>query len=194
MKKKLTVYIREKIQEYTNEIAVAGIIVTVISIAVSICVTVIAVKVDNELKKAVGRIEALSNKTDSTVTKMEPVLQQIAISLVEKATEKYSPAPNDNSTNVSQVEKYWKAAAKFMKEEDYLKAIEQYGKIVKLSVDSRKKAYFDIAIAYAKLSFGDYTDSEQESYRASMEDYMKKAARLGNKEAQQLFREYGEKW
>jgi hypothetical protein len=39
----------------------------------------------------------------------------------------------------------------------------------RLSVDSRKKAYFDIAIAYARLSFGDYTDSEQESYRASMD-------------------------
>jgi tetratricopeptide (TPR) repeat protein len=145
------------------------------------------------------RIEFLTNRMDSALTRMEPLLEKVNIttaSIADNLSKK--PVKQEYQKQqphvASQVEKYWKEGYKLITEGKYKEAIDQFEKVVNQDPEQKKETYYNIAVAYAKLSHGDFTESEQELYRDNMLYYLRKAARLGDKESQNLLKKYGESW
>jgi hypothetical protein len=101
-----------------------------------------------------------------------------------------SKIKSNDSGIISGIREHWEKGDKLMSNKKYKEAIKEYKEIAKLSTDSRKDAYFSIAIAYANLSFGDYSYKEQESYKDFMIYYVKEAASLGNEDAGRLLQKY----
>jgi hypothetical protein len=194
------------IRKYRNGIDILGIAINIISIIVSISVTVIAVNADRELKESVKKIESLTNKMDSVITRMEPVLQKIdtttkstksIVADLVQITVKQQPHPGQQdgaSSGMPQTEKDLKAGYDSLNRGSYEAAIKLFNKVANQNSELKGEAYFNTAVAYARLSYGESADAESELYLKSMLDYLKKAARLENSEAQKLLLKYNENW
>jgi tetratricopeptide (TPR) repeat protein len=190
------------IQKHKTVIDNFGILINITGIIVSIYVTIIAMRADEALKESSQRIELLTHRMDSAIMRIEPVVNRTdsAIGTIgnvlatKMIQQKFPKQQNDNVLVVSQVEKLWKNGYILMNEEKYREAIAQFKEVVKQDKRLEEDAYYNIAVAYAKLSRGDFSDKEKESYKDAMLSYLKKAARLGNQEGQNLLRKYGESW
>jgi tetratricopeptide (TPR) repeat protein len=132
---------------------------------------------------------------DSTIMRIEPVINRadskldiIVKILAQQKTQQHPKRQNDNVP----VKELWNKGCILENEGKYLEAIAQFEEVVKQDKSFEAEAYFNIAIAYAKLSHGDFPDEKQEEYKDEMLRYLKKAAKLKNQEAVQLLQKYGE--
>ncbi|MDR1416008.1 MAG: hypothetical protein LBJ57_01155 [Prevotellaceae bacterium] len=186
------------IKEYKNAVDAASTFITIACTAISIYLFAVAKNVDDELKMSTQKIEYLSNRMDSAIARIEPVVNEthkLTNDLAKKTAQRApSSLKGSSGAAASQLKKYWEKGAELMDNGRYEKAIAQYKEIAKLSAGSRSEAYFNIAIAYSKLLHGDCSERKQELYGNAMLSYLKKAAHGGSKEAQRLLQKYGESW
>lgn len=164
--------VNEIVHKHQTTVNIAGIFVTVAGIIVGIYFACIATKADNELKVSAQRIENLTGRMDSVITGMDTVVKNINLKtdtmaniLAQQTAVHPSSLKNNNGTNASRVEKYWKKGNELLHAGKLKEAITQYGKVENLSNANRNEAYFKIAVAYAKLSYENCPDSEQKTYK-----------------------------
>jgi TolA-binding protein len=189
---------------WNTAITLISAIITVISAIITVYAAVATSRAEKELKESTQRIEVLVSKMDSAVVRIEavsnrtePVIHRIhnlTSELISKKKQESLKRQNDPAPVVSQVENYWKTGIDLLNKKEYKEAIAQFRKVINEDSRFEKEAYFHIAIAYARLSRGNYTDREQELYRNTMMDYLKKSARMGQEESQELLQKYGESW
>jgi tetratricopeptide (TPR) repeat protein len=142
------------------------------------------------MDSAVVRIEVVSNRTEPVIHRIHNLTSE----LIAKNKQKSLKQQNDPSPIVSQVENYWKKGIDLLNKKEYKKAIAQFEKVINEDSRFEKEADYHIAIAYARLSRGNFTNREQSLYRDTMMTYLKKSARLGYEESQELLQKYGESW
>jgi hypothetical protein len=131
---------------------------------------------------------------DSALRRIEPVVRKTDSTLVEilsKEIIKQKPPKqqNDNVPVVSQLEILWREGYDLLYEKKYLEAIERFEKVATQDERFKKDAYYNIAIAYAKLLKED-TNGNKQLYDDLMVKYLKKAADQGDEEAKELLIKY----
>jgi tetratricopeptide (TPR) repeat protein len=177
----------------------ASIIVTII---VTIITGIIAKNANEELKESSKGIELLTIRIDSTITEMNSVVIKMD-SMVQKIHDyisrdlakqplSKSKSIEDNLSKNRQTEKEWGEGYDQLNKGNYDTAIALFKNLAK-NPQLKADAYFNIAIAYARLSQG-VTEADAESDRNHMLNYLKKAARLESEDAQKLLQKYGEDW
>jgi tetratricopeptide (TPR) repeat protein len=183
-------------------IDIFGIVVTIVSTAVSIYVFLIAKNADREIKESTARIEELAIRIDSATAKIDSVTARIenSVAYVKEettATKKFIAelrvkqlAPIRNSPYSPDVEPSNQAVNDwFMKGCDaanngkYREAIENFKKVIDKE-PKHARAYYNLAIVNYKL----YHDID------NAVPYLKKAAQLGYSEARKLLKNNGYGW
>jgi TolA-binding protein len=212
--------IKNEQQNDKTAIDIIGIIVTAVCALVTVVCTIVsiiftckAMEIDNELKNSVSkmdstlvRIETLDNKMDLAIkrigfmidriyTKIDSIANDKELNKAKILEEYLAKQPNySKQSNIVQIEKIWKNGIDLFNKGNYLEAIDKFQKVAIQDSLVGKEAYYIMASAYANLSKDFSENSKQEFYRCLMLDSLKKAARLGNKDAQCLLKRYEEDW